>query len=38
VADSLAALEELADAPAGTLDDAQQARLSAVYRRVSELL
>ncbi len=38
VADSLAALEELADAPAGTLDNAQQARLSAVYRRVSELL
>ena len=38
VAESLAALEELADAPAGTLDGAQQARLSAAYRRVSDLL
>ena len=38
VADSLAALEALADAPEQTLDDEQQARLSAVYRRVSNLL
>ena len=38
VADSLAALEALADAPEQALDDAQQARLSAVYRRVSNLL
>ena len=38
VADSLAALEALADAPEQALDAAQQARLSAVYRRVSNLL
>ena len=38
IAESLAALEELADAPAGTLDGAQQERLSAAYRRVSDLL
>ena len=38
VADSLAALEALADAPEQGLDDAQQARLSALYRRVSNLL
>ena len=38
VADSLAALETLADAPEQALDEAQQARLGAVYRRVSNLL
>ncbi len=38
VADSLAVLETLADAPEPALDDEQQARLSAVYRRVSNLL
>ena len=38
VADSLASLEELADAPRGALDDAQQAGVSAVYRRVANLL
>ena len=38
VADSLAALEALADAPEQALDAAQQARLSAVYRHVSNLL
>ena len=38
VTDSLAALEALADAPQGALDDAQQASVSAVYRRVANLL
>ena len=38
VADSLAALEALADAPEEALNEEQQARLSAVYRRVSNLL
>jgi RNA helicase HrpA len=38
VTDSLAALEALADAPEGALDHAQQARVSAVYRRVANLL
>ena len=38
VADSLASLEALADAPRRALDDAQQATVSAVYRRVANLL
>ena len=38
VADSLAALEALADTPEQALNEEQQARLSAVYRRVSNLL
>ena len=38
VADSLASLEALADAPQQALDDAQQATVSAVYRRVANLL
>ncbi len=38
LADSLAALEALADAPQRVLDTEQQAKLSAVYRRVANLL
>ena len=38
VADSLASLEALADAPQRALDEAQQASVSAVYRRVANLL
>ena len=38
VADSLAALETLADARQGELDDDQRAGVSAVYRRVANLL
>ena len=38
LADSLAALEALADAPQQALDAGQQAKLSAVYRRVANLL
>ena len=38
VADSLASLEALADAPQQALADAQQASVSAVYRRVANLL
>ena len=38
VTDSLASLEALADAPQQALDDAQQAGVSAVYRRVANLL
>ena len=38
VTDSLASLETLADAPQAALDDKQQAGVSAVYRRVANLL
>ena len=38
VADSLASLDTLADAPRRALDDEQQARVSAVYRRLANLL
>ena len=38
VTDSLASLETLADAAQGALDGAQQASVSAVYRRVANLL
>ena len=38
LADSLASLEALADAPHRTLDGEQQAKLSVVYRRVANLL
>ena len=38
VTDSLASLEVLADAPKRALDDAARAQVSAVYRRVANLL